>query len=106
MADMARERAMDEWLKDRDYIDDFYGTLRDASMRDPSLPDAITSPHHSGVLYTSPVPTDYYEEGDKCEDCDSGKYVVRTNSKTGENFLGCSNFPECKSTKKLAEDNK
>lgn len=29
---------------------------------------------------------------DHCE----GKEVIRTNSKTGQNFVGCSNFPKCK----------
>ena len=29
--------------------------------------------------------------------------VVRTNGKTGEYFLGCDNWPECKHTEELPE---
>jgi len=39
------------------------------------------------------------KEGNACSkvNCD-GRYVTRTNKKTGEKFLGCSRFPKCRNT--------
>jgi hypothetical protein len=34
-----------------------------------------------------------------CDDCGEGIMLERTNSNTGNTFLGCSEFPECKFTK-------
>lgn len=39
------------------------------------------------------------KEGDKCS-C-GGEYVMRTNRKTGVQFLGCSKFPDCKKSSPL-----
>ena len=36
--------------------------------------------------------------GDDCPECETGEFVERTNSKNGNKFLGCSNFPRCKRT--------
>ena len=38
-----------------------------------------------------------------CAACDFGM-VVRTNSSSGENFLGCTRYPECKHTEPLPVD--
>jgi ssDNA-binding Zn-finger/Zn-ribbon topoisomerase 1 len=35
-----------------------------------------------------------------CPQCGDGKLITRSNKKTGESFLGCTNFPECKYTQK------
>ncbi len=34
-----------------------------------------------------------------CDDCGEGMMIERTNSTTGNTFLGCSEFPDCKFTK-------
>lgn len=44
----------------------------------------------------------FEQEGHTCRDCSGrddkgGKYVVRL-KKNGDKFLGCSNYPMCKST--------
>lgn len=38
---------------------------------------------------------------DECPDC-GARMVERTNRKTGESFLGCSQYPECTGTRQLA----
>lgn len=38
-----------------------------------------------------------------CPDCD-GPMKERTNRSTGEIFLGCSDFPKCRGTRPLDED--
>jgi ssDNA-binding Zn-finger/Zn-ribbon topoisomerase 1 len=35
-----------------------------------------------------------------CPDCPTGRLIRRTNSKTHEKFLGCTNYPKCKYTQK------
>lgn len=35
-----------------------------------------------------------------CPKCGKGKLVHRTNRSTGEKFLGCSDYPNCKYTQK------
>ena len=35
-----------------------------------------------------------------CPDC-GGKLLIRTNSNTGEDFIGCSKYPDCKHTEPL-----
>ncbi len=37
-----------------------------------------------------------------CKEC-GGEMVERENSYTGEHFLGCANFPECRNTEPLPE---
>lgn len=32
----------------------------------------------------------------KCPNCSEGELVVRRNSHTGAQFIGCSNFPQCR----------
>ncbi len=39
--------------------------------------------------------------GNECPRC-SGQMTERQNKKTGDRFLGCSRFPQCKATRKLA----
>lgn len=36
-----------------------------------------------------------------CPQCSTGKLAKRTNSKTQEKFLGCTNYPKCKYTQPL-----
>lgn len=36
-----------------------------------------------------------YETVLDCPKCNSGKLVRKTNLKTKEHFLGCSNYPKC-----------
>lgn len=38
--------------------------------------------------------------GEKCSDCKEGFLVERLNSKTTNTFLGCSEWPDCKFTKR------
>jgi len=45
----------------------------------------------SGKKLSNKVP------GDPCSECD-GIYLDRVNKNTGEVFLGCSNYPNCKSS--------
>ena len=40
-----------------------------------------------------------HEDG-SCTECD-GHAIIRTNSKTGDSFYGCTNFPRCKNTQSL-----
>lgn len=40
-----------------------------------------------------------------CPNCD-GKLVIRTNKKTKEQFLGCTNYPKCKTAEPLLENEK
>jgi DNA topoisomerase-1 len=43
-------------------------------------------------------------EGENCPDC--GKPMAIKNSRWGSQFLGCTGYPECKSTKPLTKDQK
>lgn len=47
-----------------------------------------------------------YTEGDDCPDCDDGKLVKRLNRGTGEDFLGCSNYPKCEFSQSIITTNK
>ncbi len=38
------------------------------------------------------------KSNDKCPTCKLGHVVIRTNSKTNQQFLGCNTFPECKAS--------
>lgn len=50
-------------------------------------------------LLDEPEPMDV---GDLCPDSEwnecNGKMVLRTNRRTGEQFVGCSQYPKCKQT--------
>ena len=55
-------------------------------------------------------PLHFAKEGDSCIAKEvfgktilhcSGKFVVRTNGKTGKKFLGCNHFPNCRQTAEI-----
>ncbi len=39
--------------------------------------------------------------GDECPECQEGELVIRRNGDTGEEFLGCDEFPDCDYTEEL-----
>lgn len=44
--------------------------------------------------------------GIKCLDCTDGEYIIKKNSSNNSEFLSCSNYPNCKSTKNMERDKK
>jgi len=46
-----------------------------------------------------------YETGLTCPNCGpSVKLIVKANTKTGSQFLGCPNYPECRHTREIPEE--
>lgn len=43
-----------------------------------------------------------HRAGDSCPRCPDGRLVLRTARSTGSSFLGCSNYPRCRHTEKVA----
>ena len=39
--------------------------------------------------------------GDECPECQEGEIVIRTNGATGEEFLGCNEYPDCDYTEEI-----
>lgn len=45
-----------------------------------------------------------FNERGKCLGCKNGIAMERTNTQTGEMFLGCSNYPNCKNSSPYPEE--
>lgn len=45
-----------------------------------------------------------FNEKGKCLGCKDGIAMERTNTQTGEMFLGCSNYPRCKNSSPYPEE--
>jgi ssDNA-binding Zn-finger/Zn-ribbon topoisomerase 1 len=39
-----------------------------------------------------------FHKNGKCKECKTGVGVDRVNTKTGEEFIGCINYPRCKNS--------
>ena len=45
-----------------------------------------------------------FEDIEECDVCEDGIMLEKTNSKTGEIFFGCNNWPYCKNSFSKKED--
>ena len=68
--------------------------LEDASLA------ADTETHQNHLLSIAAQFTVHDPDTDRCPRCNS-EMVQRTNTRTGEVFLGCCHFPKCKAVRKF-----
>ena len=61
------------------------------------------APRLGRLLEPDGDPSEVILEGDECPACGDGEMVKRNNRQSGDDFLGCSNWPNCRHTEKFPE---